>query len=151
MDDEVTGHAMTEIALALAMAFFCLLVLTLVSMGRGSAPTDEIGSSFSTLRVAAPGHSAVELSVTAQDRLVLAADGRYFDPNGQLIDPSDIDTDARLLLAIDPETSLVELLRIRAAFSGQDVRLTPLNAAWRARLGHLSSKIQSPKSPEIVR
>ena len=33
MDDGPAGHAMTEIALALAMSFFCLLVLALVTMG----------------------------------------------------------------------------------------------------------------------
>ena len=62
-----------------------------------------------------------------------------------------IDPEARLILAIDPDMSLVDLLRIRAAFSGQDVWLTPLDAAWRARLGQLSADSPHPSSPEIVR
>ncbi|MEK9673064.1 MAG: hypothetical protein VW268_11270 [Rhodospirillaceae bacterium] len=36
MDGSHYGNAMTEIALVLAMAFFSLMVLTLVSMGAGS-------------------------------------------------------------------------------------------------------------------
>lgn len=151
MDDEVGGHAMTEIALALAMAFFCLLVLALVSMGRGATRSDESASRFPTVRLAAPAYSAAETAIAVDDQVVLVAGGRYFDQEGREVDPSEIDPDGRLFLAIDPDMPLVDLLRMRAAFSGQDVRLTPLDAAWRARLGQLSLKSQRPKSPETVR
>ena len=41
MYDGSQGNAMTEIALALAMGFFSILVLTMVSMGAGDASQGE--------------------------------------------------------------------------------------------------------------
>ncbi|MCR9176660.1 MAG: hypothetical protein NXI19_11755 [Alphaproteobacteria bacterium] len=124
MDDQVTGRAMTEIGLALAMVFFCRLVLTLMSMGQGRAPTEESGAAFPSLRLSAPGHDSDLPVMTADDRLVLVGDGRYFDLGRRPFNPS----------TIEP-----------------GVRLTALDAAWRARIRQLSLKSPFSKSPEIVR
>jgi hypothetical protein len=151
MDDDATSHAMTEIALALAMAFFCLLVLALVSMGPGATAPEKPGSPFSTLRLSSAAHSPDADGVTADDQLVLVRRGRFFDRVGRPVEPSAVSTEGRLFLAIDPDIPLVELLEIRARFSGRDVRLTPMDEAWRARLDQRAPALSAPSSPEIVR
>ncbi|MBL6929462.1 MAG: hypothetical protein ISR44_09855 [Rhodospirillales bacterium] len=49
MEDTGYGNAMTEIALALAMAFFSIMVLTMISMGVGEGKIDPaVGAVMAT-------------------------------------------------------------------------------------------------------
>jgi len=129
MDDSVTGGAMTEIALALAMAFFCILVLALVSMGQ--PPLVGAGPMIDTAR---PGATAQELA--DEDRLVIFHAGRFAGPDGAPADPRAPD-DRPVVLAIDPALPLERVLAARAAFAGATVRVTVLDAAW---VAHLSAR-----------
>ena len=129
MDDGVAGPAMTEIAPAL------------VSTGRNAGSTEESGAAFSSLRLSAPRRDSDRPVMTGDDRLVLVGGDRYFDRDGRSVDPS----------TIDPDIPLDDLLRIRSAVSGWDVRLTPFDPDWRTRIRLLSRKSPISKYPETVR
>lgn len=133
MDDSATSGAMTEIALALAMAFFCILVLALLSMGtpRAGAP-DELQPLASTDAVSleSPGRTTKPRPVGPDERLVLLVDGRYVDRNGLPVDPADLGDDAPVVLAVDPSLPLDQVLAARAAFTGDRVSVTTLDSAW---------------------
>lgn len=118
MDDDTTGHAMTEIALALAMAFFCLLVLALISMGNpnggnpnGGNPNgvNPNGGNPNTARLNAGGPTGAERAVSVLDLtspapsdrqapledtdVFLILDGdRFLDRNARPVDLSSIQT-----------------------------------------------------------
>jgi hypothetical protein len=152
MDDGPAGHAMTEIALALAMSFFCLLVLALVTMG-ASAPGAEADARIEAL-AAAPADGASEPLATS-DRLVVFHGGRFFDADRRPLDPASLGPvslgpmapgpmapgpmaplqGGRLVLAVDPGLPLTEVLAARRRLAGRDLVVTPLDRAWLAALG----------------
>ena len=75
MDTAGSGNAMTEIALALAMGFFSIMVLTMVSMGAGSGDAAEAVAA----RLAPPEADAEPAAVVARtedDFVLIYHDGR---------------------------------------------------------------------------
>jgi len=130
MDDGPAGHAMTEIALALAMSFFCLLVLALVTMGTPSAPAD---SRIEALAAAPAGGAAEPLAPT--DRLVVFHRGRFLDAERRPLDLTMLNENGRLVLAVDPGLPLAEVLAARRRLDRPDLVVTPLDPAWLAALG----------------
>lgn len=126
MEDGATSGAMTEIALALAMAFFCILVLTLVSMGNPEARTPS-----ELLETAGP--AAGPRPMAAQERLVLFFGGRFVDRSGAALDPATVG-DGPVVLAVPPTLPLERVLAARAVFAGEAVSITPLDTAWIDRL-----------------
>ncbi len=79
MHDGSQGNAMTEIALALAMGFFSLPVLTLVSMGAGhgaaqARPWRPSSRWFPPCPATPAGHRTVWDGIFGTDRAVLESD-----------------------------------------------------------------------------
>lgn len=129
MDDPAAGGALTEIALALAMAFFCILVLTLVSVGN---PAD--GGSLSTApRLETGGPGAASRPVAGDETLVVFHGGRFFDRDGAAVDPAAI-PHGPVVLAVDPALPIDSVLAARAAIGRPAVTVTTLDADWLGRL-----------------
>lgn len=141
MDDSAMTGAMTEIALALAMAFFCLLVLTLVSMGNpGGTPEGEPATGAAVPAGTLPRLGTAERAVAgrplaAAETLVLFHGGRFLDRDGGSVTPSSVSQGA-VVLAVDPSLPLDAVLDARARFNGPNVTITPLDPAW---VEHLSN------------
>ncbi|MEQ8395357.1 hypothetical protein [Thalassobaculum sp.] len=132
MDDGPAGHAMTEIALALAMSFFCLLVLTLVSMG---APVPGMSGADRIEALAAAPAGAPSQRLGQSDRLVVFHGGRFLDADRQALDPTTLVGDGRVVLALDPRLPMSEALAVRARIAVADLIIAPLDATWLAALG----------------
>lgn len=128
MDDGPTGHAMTEIALALAMSFFCLLVLALLSMRVPGS-----GEERRTETLAAAGAGAATMAPT--DRLVIFHAGRFLDAARQPLDPAAFAGEARIVLAVDPALPMADVLTARRRIAAPDLVITPLDGAWLEALG----------------
>ena len=138
MDDSATTGAMTEIALALAMAFFCILVLALVSMGNPTAGPAGVGAidvgpiGLGPRLATVDGGSATR-AVGGDETLVLFHAGRFLDRTGAPLDPAFMMA-GPVVLAIDPALPLDRVLAARAVLAGVDVTVTPLDPAWTAHL-----------------
>lgn len=128
MDDGPAGHAMTEIALALAMSFFCLLVLTLVSMGPSVSGPERVEA-----LATAPAQAAAEAMATT-DRLVVFHAGRFLDAGRRPLDPAAMSGGGRVVLAVDPAQPVAAILAARRRFAGTDLVVTPLDEDWLAAL-----------------
>ena len=135
------GNAMTEVALALAMGFFSLMVLTLVSMGAGDhaagAPESEADAGFRALVVAADQADAAGAAQPAPDDLFLFYwNKRYFDDAGSQVAPATAadQTRPRVVLAVDPGLSFDEIAAVRAAVPHARVVIARLTDDWAARL-----------------
>lgn len=133
MDTAGPGNAMTEIALALAMGFFSIMVLTMVSMGAGS------GKEAATVaaRLAAPragAEAAAVVTQTAQDVIVIYHGGRLLSQDLTPIAAADIPTDRRVILAVDPAIPMNEAIRIRASLAATDLVVSTLDERWLQRL-----------------
>ncbi|MTI08731.1 hypothetical protein [Curvivirga aplysinae] len=141
----VTGdNAMTEIALALAMGFFAIMILTLVSMGAGTAEvsqeTHESNSFISAaLAPAKPDqseNSSVVSKVQQQDQLVIYYHGQFMDAEMKPIVISQIfqDEKSRVILALDPELPMIEAMSIRSKIPTEKLVISALDQSWLTRL-----------------
>ena len=117
---------MTEIALALAMGFFSIMVLTIISMG--AAPQSGKAVAAALLTPSSNADSAVE--VESRDTIVLYYEGRFLDPQMKPVDPTTIKASGRLILAIDPGLPLGEAMAAREKFSSDRLVVSTLNAEW---------------------
>lgn len=133
MDDSATTGAMTEIALALAMAFFCILVLALVSMGNPGTSPASVGPVGLGPRLATAAGGSATRAVGGDETLVLFHAGRFLDRAGAPLDPAAAMA-GPVVLAIDPALPLDQVLAARAALAGADVTVTPLDPVWIAHL-----------------
>lgn len=139
MDQGHYENPMAEIALALAMGFFAIMVLTMVSMGAGS-PADADAVDPVDRIVAAALRPAVERSAAAatidtpeRDALVIYHDGRFLDARLEELDPRslrDTQLDTPIVLAIAPTLSLARAMEARSSIDREDVVVATLDARW---------------------
>ena len=126
--------AMTEIALALAMGFFSIMVLTLISFGSPAAQMAAVSVAPSQDGVAAGG--AVENR--SGDLIVIVDEGRYLDADMAPLTVAAIDAHAgRVVLAVDPATPLQAVIELRGQLRARDLIVVNQNAAWRNILAAL--------------
>ena len=150
MHDGSHNNAMTEIALALAMAFFSIMVLTMVSMGAGhSAPSVAVDSASVSkadqMSIAPSDRAEPESSADTQprprDTVIIHYQGRFLNAELQPVDPAAF-TGSRsgpLVVAIAPTLTLQEAMSVRAQVSATEVTVTTLDQRW---LTSLKERIQ---------
>ena len=129
MEGPPSGNAITEIALSLAMGFFTIMVLTMLSMGAGSKSVSEAPGTL----LASP---ALEASDGAQfewrqsDVLVIYHRGRFLDRELKPISPAALVERQRVVLAVDPTLSIPEAIAVRAQIDSRDVIVSILDKRW---------------------
>lgn len=133
VEDSAAANGLTEVALALAMAFFSIMVLGMVSMSlpHASQQPTQAGDTADEISVAA-GRAAESGEAAADRQFILFHDGRFLDADLAPIDPAAVDGMA--VLAISPDLSLAEVVAARAAFTRQDILVSTLDERWLARL-----------------
>jgi hypothetical protein len=137
------SNAMAEVALALAMGFFSIMVLAMVSMGAGgSTGTAQAVRLPDGVAMAAPATKSEPKSAPADgsatvspgDLLIYHA-GRFLDAS---LSPIDVATWApkgeRPVLAVAPDLPMTEALAARTRLSQFNPTVTVLDEAWLARL-----------------
>ena len=123
MDGGAQDSVMAEIALALAMGFFSVMVLTMVSMGAGEgqvAPT----ATPDRLTLTTPGGSG--------------EGGRFFDAELRPVDPARLAPRPGQVLAVEPGLAMEEALALRKRISVPDLTVTTLDGRWLDRLKALA-------------
>lgn len=160
MRQDHAQNAMTEIALALAMAFFSIMVLAMVSMGTqahdassANAAADlEQGANkhafyqFLLTPPAAsdPAHALADQSQMLDDQilLIIAHQGVFYDSELKTLDSGTLAaminargaSKQRIMLAISPSLSMQDALNLQENFKGSKVELTLLNDEWMTSL-----------------
>ena len=132
--DGSQNNAMAECALALAMAFFSIMVLTMVSMGAGveadrtgTPPTGErISIRPSTPSVAPPA----DRKAGNQGMIVIHYRGRLYDTRLAPLAPGTIPAEGPAILAIDPALSVAEAIAVRRRITNSDLTVTTLDGRW---------------------
>ena len=136
MESDGGGNPMAEIALALAMAFFSILVVTLVSMGAGeaqdSAPRPISADGLELRPAAVPSAKARQVDAGAAEPVYLIHyRGTYYDRQLKPADPAaSTASGGPLVLAIDPQLPMVEAMAVRARVHGRQVTVTTLDERW---------------------
>lgn len=124
-------NAMAECALALAMAFFSILVLSLTSMGGEPAK----GQGVEVART-----EGARTNPDSEPVLVIYHQKRFFDADLAPLDLTTLTDEPAFTLAIDPATPLTEAVDLRAQLPDAAVRVVGLNAAWQRRLNQMDQR-----------
>ncbi len=127
--DSSQGNAMTEIALAMAMGFFSVMVLTTMSMGVGSS----VGRTVAAAKLA-PGGDASAATITDKDIFIVYDGGRFLGRGLKPVDPSSLDTGRRIILALDPALPLAQVMTARSRIQSPRLLVTTLDENWRRAL-----------------
>ncbi len=136
------NNAMAECALALAMAFFSIMVLTMVSMGAGFA-SDRTGTPFTgeriSIRPSTPSEApAIQREADDTHNILIHYRGRFYDRKLEPLAPDAVRSEGRTILAIDPALSLVEAIAVRQRIANPDLIVTTLDERWLEALKELS-------------
>jgi hypothetical protein len=135
-------NAMTEIALALAMGFFSIMVLTMVSMGAGqvaSASKDiftptQIEAEKIEMANVEPDTAKTSTAPTAPSDVIVHYNGAFFDAELNAIDPSAFAPTGNAVLALDPSLSMSDAMAVRARVGVPNLTVTTLTENWITRL-----------------
>ncbi len=146
-----SGNAMTEIALALAMAFFAIMILTMVSMGGGgragpagvvTPATATVGAKSSIkappdgLRLLPPASQATTRANAGSSpmlqprQLIIFSGGRFLNEKLQPLTPAAMQSMAQPVLAVSPELSLAQVMAAKDRLSLPGLTVTTLNRQW---------------------
>ncbi len=124
--------AMTEIALALAMGFFSLMVLTLVSMGSGETQ-DAQETKFASIVLADETQPTSGMAEPADnDVFIIHWAESFYDRDGSAVNPTEVGVpdNGRIVLVVDPKSSFTDVMRARRALTGDRVIVAEMDKAW---------------------
>lgn len=138
MSDTTQTNAMAEIALALAMAFFSIMVLTMVSMGSGMV-VEAVSKSATfqddpvSLAQTSEGQTSQQSGSATQvepENLIIFYKGRYFNDHLKAVEPLDVRRDENMVLAVSPDLSMSQALKARKGLSVSDMTVVVLDEKW---------------------
>lgn len=126
---------MTEIALALAMGFFSIMVLTLISMGiDGRAP--EAAQAVALAPSASEDPRTGATSPRPDDRIVIFDGHHFLDAAMEPLDPAVLSgVRGRIVLAVDPSLPMAKAMAARSRIKADNLVVSTLDDRWRAALG----------------
>ena len=130
--------AMTEIALALAMGFFSIMVLTIISMGSGAAP---VGKSLQKIALIEPVGRADEAPGSknspspGKQKIIIFDGNRFLNTDLQPIDIASISSsggskDVLTVLAMPPEISIKSAMEAQKRLKVNNLVVSHLDDAW---------------------
>lgn len=133
----VQENPMTEIALALAMGFFSLMVLTLISMGTGQSSEKKIEPlSFAMASATTTQKNSADNSADQGKQILIIFDGKQFlDAKLRPLNLEELNTNyanraGRLVLAMDPNLSIKEAMEARRLITANNLVVSNLNEDW---------------------
>jgi len=130
MSDVNFSNAMTEIALALAMAFFSVMVLAMVSMSvphEGAANATISDASLDLAPTDSDGDVATQPSEVPY--FIIFHNGRFLDDQLRPLDIVRLPK-TPLVLAIAPDIEMATAIRIRERIPRSDLTVTTLDHRW---------------------
>jgi hypothetical protein len=134
MHSEYQSNAMTEIALALAMAFFSIMVLAMLSMGSAmQAQSARALGLEEGIRLAIPATIGIESASTravGADAVIIHWRGRFYDGALRPLEPAALVAGGRRVLAIAPDLSIADAMDVREMIATADLEVTTLDARW---------------------
>jgi Tfp pilus assembly protein PilV len=138
------NNALVEIALALAMAFFSIMVLAMVSMGvpkEVKQTQKSVKKQFydvitlqSSTDQAQMTSSAVASDRIKPNQMIVFYQNRFMDTKLKEIPIDKLDTLNTKVVAVEPSIPAAEALRIQKIFKSNSVAITLLNSNWLKRL-----------------
>ena len=133
MNSDYSHNPLTEVALALSMAFFAIMVLTIFALSQKqfkSIESDKISM-----------NSKSTIDKDKKRTLVFYHNKNFYDQNLKIwrLENQDKHPD-RYTLAVPTKMSVKELFEIKKIFQGFDLQVTEQNQQWNEALENISTK-----------
>ena len=133
MNSDYSHNPLTEVALALSMAFFAIMVLTIFALSQKqfkSIESDKISM-----------NSKSTIDKDKKRTLVFYHNKNFYDQNLKIWRLENQDKHAdRYTLAVPTKMSVKELFEIKKIFQGLDLQVTEQNQQWNEALENISTK-----------
>jgi len=138
------NNALAEVALALAMGFFSIMVLALVSMGAGIKNEKKDPINVSKGVILSPSVSAKKdnnrsTKITPPNSLLIFFQGRFLDAQLREVTPEIWEPKDEVVLAIEPNISMGEAISLQKKINTKNITITTLDKKW---LSTLKDKFQ---------
>ena len=136
MNSDYSHNPLTEVALALSMAFFALMVLTIFALSQKqfkSIESDKISINSKS--------SIIKDKKDKKRILVFYHNKNFYDQNLKIwrLENQGKQTN-RYTLAVPTKMSVKELFEIKKIFQGLDLQVTEQNHHWNEALANISIK-----------
>ena len=125
------ANPLAEVALALAMAFFSLMILMLFAMVNApKADATDVGP------------ATMEMAVESRDpppddeerHLVIFTDGGFFDENLNRLDPAAIDPAQPVILAVSQQMPISRITGFQRRYPDLTIEIAELTPDWDERI-----------------
>ena len=136
MNSDYSHNPLTEVALALSMAFFAIMVLTIFALSQKQFKSIESD------KISINSKSAIIKDKKDKKRiLVFYHNKNFYDQNLKIwrLENQSKQTD-RYTLAVPKEMSVKELFEIKKIFQGLDLQVAEQNQQWNDALENISIK-----------
>lgn len=136
MNSDYSHNPLTEVALALSMAFFALMVLTIFALSQKQFKSIENDN------ISINSKSSINKDKKDKKRiLVFYHNKNFYDQNLKIwrLENQGKQTD-KYTLAVPKEMSVKELFEIKKIFQGLDLQVAEQNQQWNDALKNISTK-----------
>ena len=125
------ANPLAEVALALAMAFFSLMILMLFAMV--NAPSiDEMKAEPTTVKMdLGPRNQA---NNNDERQLVIYTNAGFFDEQLNSLDPAGVDPARPVILAVSDQMPISRIIGFQRDYPGLTVEIAELTPDWQARI-----------------
>ncbi|MCJ8293956.1 MAG: hypothetical protein MJK15_06070 [Colwellia sp.] len=140
---DTTSSAMTEVALGLSMAFFTLLIVSLLSMSLPTKTVIPVDNLPDNIKIT----SAIDIqlkSTNKSDRehnlqLVFYFDDKFYDQSLALRSIDSFSKEDKLIIAVNPSLTFAEVFTLREQVNHPKLSITASNKAWLSRLQQITT------------
>ena len=136
MNSDYSHNPLTEVALALSMAFFAIMVLTIFALSQKQFKSIESN------KISINSKSSINKDKKNKKRtLVFYHNKNFYDQNLKVWRLENQDKPAdRYTLAVPTKMSVKELFEIKKIFQDLDLQVTEQNQQWNEALENISIK-----------
>ena len=136
MNSDYSHNPLTEVALALSMAFFAIMVLTIFALSQKQFKSIESD------KISMNSKSSIDKDKKDKKRtLVFYHNNNFYDQNLKILRLENQDKQTnRYILAVPTKMSVKELFEIKKFFQGFDLQVTEQNQQWNEALENISTK-----------
>jgi hypothetical protein len=141
INHDTSTQAMTEVALGLCMAFFCLLILALFSIGLPEQVQQEQLPLSDTERMklaASSGTTSLnKASKNQKQQYAFYFNGQFYDKQLKHLhidNFSYFETQQPLILAVQDNLPLKHIMALRTQINHPNLSITMLNQSWQTQL-----------------
>lgn len=120
------GNPLAEVALALSMAFFSLMVLMLFSI------TQEQKNGETNAKVDFQNSENNNDASRPDEILIIFSEGKFYDKNFNILNVEE-NSNEKILLAVDPKSPMSDIMEATQLFQNRDLQLTTFSGDWQQR------------------